>query len=382
MLADWSALDCAKKPKKLSTNGFLIDLEPDSGGFGVSMEPEKASEIFEECKTDKLRCWFDHFLGVFLQEIFGEVTFRPLPPMLEDGQCADLFKIFMAVRKKGGYIAVSKKGLWGLVTEESGLDLKLTAAVKLIYIKYLDPLDIWLDRYVMNDPGTSLSCSNSDLGDHLMDLKVEFKGFLSEIPDLKENDSDFTPFLSLTCDMDLEDDGKIKTTVLNSYGKKMTIDSGKNNIGTEKLSDYDVKCLMVDTDRIQKCAYDEGHFFPVLTKSVENDDEKSDKSESDGGKHFGSHDTDLMILDPETIEEGNLSNKRKRECLSGLLNWMTMVAKNTCDPDVGSLPDKSKWKSYGNSETWKQVLLAREAMFLKKNVDSGAEQHNWQVHVR
>jgi hypothetical protein len=52
---------------------------------------------------------------------------------------------------------------------------------------------------------------------------------------------------------------------------------------------------------------------------------------------------------------------------------------NPCDPAVGSLPEWSKWKSHGKEEMWKQVLLAREAIFLKRQLDSTAEQ--WQVYM-
>ncbi|KAK9743024.1 hypothetical protein RND81_03G212000 [Saponaria officinalis] len=60
------------------------------------------------------------------------------------------------------------------------------------------------------------------------------------------------------------------------------------------------------------------------------------------------------------------SHKRKRDWLSGMLQWMVNVAKNPVDLAIGEIPKSSKWASYGNDNRWKQVLLAREALFLKK----------------
>ncbi|GFZ16930.1 hypothetical protein Acr_26g0002000 [Actinidia rufa] len=63
----------------------------------------------------------------------------------------------------------------------------------------------------------------------------------------------------------------------------------------------------------------------------------------------------------------SFNQKRKRECNHRMLDWVIKVAKNPCDPEVGSLPEKPKWRCYGTEHLWKQVLLAREAIFLKRN---------------
>ncbi|KAL9234484.1 hypothetical protein vseg_009354 [Gypsophila vaccaria] len=68
------------------------------------------------------------------------------------------------------------------------------------------------------------------------------------------------------------------------------------------------------------------------------------------------------------------SQKRKRDGLSGMLEWMANVAKNPVDPAIGEIPDFRKWKSYGDDKSWKQVLLAREALSQKKNRARSAEQ--------
>ncbi|KAM0072316.1 putative ELM2 domain-containing protein [Helianthus debilis subsp. tardiflorus] len=70
--------------------------------------------------------------------------------------------------------------------------------------------------------------------------------------------------------------------------------------------------------------------------------------------------------------------KRKKECYLPMLDWVKRVASNPCDPVIGSLPESSKWKGYGNEHVWKQVLRAKEAMSLKVNVDSNVKQSFWQ----
>lgn len=66
----------------------------------------------------------------------------------------------------------------------------------------------------------------------------------------------------------------------------------------------------------------------------------------------------------------NVSNrKRKRECDQKLLHWIVEVAKDCCKLGVEPLPESCKWKSYGNDLIWKQVLLARENMILKRDGD-------------
>ncbi|KAL7592488.1 AT-rich interactive domain-containing protein 1 [Lactuca sativa] len=77
-------------------------------------------------------------------------------------------------------------------------------------------------------------------------------------------------------------------------------------------------------------------------------------------------------------EDNKLIRKRKKESYLTLLDWVKKVAINPCDPAIGSLPERSKWKAYGNEHLWKQVLLAKEAMCLKINDDSNSKQSIWQ----
>lgn len=68
---------------------------------------------------------------------------------------------------------------------------------------------------------------------------------------------------------------------------------------------------------------------------------------------------------------------------SGMLGWLMEVAKDPCDEKVGSLPEWSKWNCRGSQEMWKQVLLAREVLFVKRSdpVDSKWQVNEWHVFL-
>lgn len=331
MIADGSALDCVKilKPQK---NGLWFVLEPGSkgivvGGGGIS----------------ELRCSFDQFLGPFLKQIRGHNSYRPLPPMLGNGQCVDLFKLFLLVKEKGGYRTVSENVLWNLVAEESGLDSGVGSALKLVYIKYLDLLDRWLDRIFKDKKSHgSLSVCGDTSGRLLMELETEFKGFLPEILDQKMKDEEYPHF---------------------DLAKSESSFSGVENLYCNDEVKSDVK---VESEGGVKCVDD-------------NDEVKSSvKLELDLNRKCVDDDEDVMILDLNEVNEEVFTRKRKREYMLGMLNWVTTIAKNPCDPSIGKLPERSKWKLTGPGELWKQVLLVREALFLQRDVDLSAEQSIWQ----
>lgn len=93
------------------------------------------------------------------------------------------------------------------------------------------------------------------------------------------------------------------------------------------------------------------------------------------------------------IKDGNSENdqpsdedpdtrKRKRECYLDILNWLTNIAKNPCNPVVGSLPEMQKWKYYGSEQMWKKIILVREEMLLKRNADKTSQHSIWQVQIK
>lgn len=211
-----------------------------------------------------------------------------------------------------------------------------------------------------------------DDNEHLMEFQDEIKDFLAKVPDQKKKrkDEDF-PNLELefeevkSC---ADGEGLLaldsKTNVEKiSDSKKgvIVLDGDMNGVGDEKKAHIDLGECVVNLE-------DNGKLF-------ENDEIEGVVTRLDGGSKCD----DVVILDATNAEEGSFCRKRKRESLCGLLNWVVGVAKDPCDPAVGSVPEWSVWKSHGKEEMWKQVLLAREAIFLKRQVESSADQ--WQVYA-
>ncbi|GMI66831.1 AT-Rich Interacting Domain 1 [Hibiscus trionum] len=142
-----------------------------------------------------------------------------------------------------------------------------------------------------------------NLGGHLMELKAELKGFLMES---KKKDMEYS-----------------------RVGEKWV----KNEVENLQNGD-DLKGVTVDSVDDINCIYDD--------------------------------DDDDVIMDLNVDIINLSSHKRKRDSTWGMLDWVTEIAKNPCDSGFASLPERSKWKCYGSEKLWKQVLLFREAAFLRK----------------
>ncbi|XP_044491217.1 AT-rich interactive domain-containing protein 1 isoform X2 [Mangifera indica] len=395
MVANGSVIDCGQRTSKQK------NLE--AKGLGVAFEPS--------LEESKLQCNFDQFLRIFLREIYAQNSFQPLPPMLKDGQTVDLFKLFLVVRDKGGVDKVSKNGLWDLVAKETGLGLSASVSVKLVYAKYLDALERWLDRVAddkKDSKGNSID-TGSSLSGYLMELGGELKRFLSDskktdevFPRLEELDSENVDVCRNDDSMGVESKGLEKCvndeqtkhiSPVKRYVDTVEVvkfcDLKNTNIdleGDKNSFDFGDSCL--DDADTAKCVLD-------LSDSGERCNDEEVRSvivgESDGGKNCADSDKDgIVMLDSKFVEEKEESSsrvekkeersscKRKHGSTWKMLSWITGIAKNPCDSMVGSLPDKSKWKSYGNGELWKQVLSYREAVFFKRHVDSSAEQSTGQ----
>ncbi|XP_009628876.2 AT-rich interactive domain-containing protein 1-like [Nicotiana tomentosiformis] len=87
----------------------------------------------------------------------------------------------------------------------------------------------------------------------------------------------------------------------------------------------------------------------------------------------------MCVSERESVKEDCISRKRKRESYLDTVRWVSEVAKDPCDPAIGSLPERSKWEDYGDEVVWKQVLLVRAEMLLEKNVDTCAQYSAWQI---
>lgn len=328
-----------------------MDLEPGSKGYVKGGE------------KDEIKCLFNRFVSVFLKEICGSHCVRPLPPMLGNGQSVDLFKLYSVVREKGGYEVVSENGLWDSVAKVSGLDSGVAPALKLIYAKYLDTLDKWMQRTVKDrDSKGGFEDSETIQSVFMMDLESVSKGFSSENSEQEKKDGEHLQLDLEESKLNFTSGGKMCNG--GQVGSFVGLDEPKKN-----CSDKHFESSVVGDcgSRRKKCKNNEVQSFVQLdgNKKNDNDERIADVEE---------HDIDVKSV----VKEDGCNRKRKRECYLSLLDWVRMVAKDPCDPALGSLPERLKWKSFGNEQQWKQVLLARDVMLLKRNSDSSTEKSIWQ----
>ncbi|XP_016572676.1 uncharacterized protein LOC107870610 isoform X1 [Capsicum annuum] len=173
---------------------------------------------------------------------------------------------------------------------------------------------------------------------------------------------------------------------------------GKSNLDEEHLKFVDgtndslTKISMVEEDcisRKRKRAFDtidgeqlcdgvEARGFGGLNGSTEGFDGKSNLDSNVITRSVVYEEENLKFVDgtddsltkSSVVEEDCISRKRKRESYLDLVKWVSEVARNPCDPAIGILPERSKWKDYGTEVVWKQVLLMRDDMLLKRDVDT------------
>ncbi|CAA3006257.1 Hypothetical predicted protein [Olea europaea subsp. europaea] len=148
--------------------------------------------------------------------------------------------------------------------------------------------------------------------------------------------------------MDLESDFKVPQSGV-SYEKKKS---------TRRLFNDDESQGLVELDEDVKNAY-ENKSFQIF------DEEISEVEDGNG---------DDVEINSVAVDRDPTWRKRNRGCYLGMFKWINKVAKDPCDPAIGSLPERHKWKYYGCEELWKQVLLVREAMLLERMVDSSGQQ--------
>ncbi|XP_024935075.2 AT-rich interactive domain-containing protein 2 [Ziziphus jujuba] len=173
-MAGWSiltsrtVLDCDENVVSCRNNGSCKSVEDgvdDDNCDGYKVRP---------------RCIFDQVLSLFLKEVAEKGVLRPVPAMLGGGQQVDLFKLFRTVRDRGGHDRVSKKKLWASVAKKSGLSLGASAAVKLIYFKYVNELVKWF-RGMRKDRSLGNEQYGFDKNVQFLslELETEFRGLLS-----------------------------------------------------------------------------------------------------------------------------------------------------------------------------------------------------------
>ncbi|XP_047949323.1 AT-rich interactive domain-containing protein 1-like [Salvia hispanica] len=270
-----------------------------------------------------VNCTFTKFLKAFLEDVYGISCLRSLPPVIGEGQVVDLLKLKIVVKKRGGYCRVSENGLWSSVAADCGVDLRFSAALKLTYVKYLDSLDRWLRKIE----------------------KCREEG----VSDIVERYLDFSRFL-----IGLESDPKVFMSSKIERGDGFVVVKKREFEGNKGFVGIDVKGADDKWSNKNSVSDD----VNIISKG-----QSIDK---------GSDGDDLQV------DRDSISKKRKLECYTGTLNWIHKVGKDPTRVTVEPLPEGKKWKCYGSELPWKQILVIREAMLLKKNVNAGSQQSAWQ----
>ncbi|KAJ0967256.1 hypothetical protein J5N97_024173 [Dioscorea zingiberensis] len=280
---------------KLQSLGFCSDLSPSP------VDPSRHD----------LGLLFDRILFIFLGEIYCVPGIRPLPAMLGDGRPVDLFALYSAVTKKGGYSTVTAGRCWGAVAEEIGMDLSFASSLKLVYVKYLDGLERWLTKVLHES-------SAGERKELMVGLEKEVSGLILEALDEKNKECEPTPGSGSKRDQFL--------TPVRGAGRKL---------------EYDDPARKDDDDK-----YDD--------PARKDDDDKDDDN--------------VAVVKGSKVANGGLSSlKRKRENVMGMLNWVRNLAKKPHKLSSGrTLSNGSKSNVQSGSEFFNQTLQARKAMLLKK----------------
>ncbi|KAK7374302.1 hypothetical protein VNO80_07730 [Phaseolus coccineus] len=361
--------------------------------------------------------------------------------MMGNGEPLDLYKLFMVVKKKGGYDAVCKNRLWDLVGEEYGLGVKVGSSVELVYSKHLSTLETCL-KNVAGGKFAECGLEGDRVKFHKHLMKAHTESVLDESCEEEAGDKlerrecgcpdgrKFSGSNRVKCVKPVSNGVELESAYLGgskSCGSNSMKDKNSDSIGDEfdNVCDYLEERKLCGTNRVNGVNPDsnaakkvrrsgprlvdldmlEDHETgePIIVKfcgfntemdileefdeskllTVDASDAESDMLRlSDGSKSSNKDNDDgsdeVLILDPSSVDKEKFGHKRKRESMSEMLIWINSIAKNPCDPAVGSIPEKSKWKSCSSQEIWKQALLFREAVFLKKDFETVSEQLSWQ----
>ncbi|XP_071708119.1 AT-rich interactive domain-containing protein 2-like isoform X2 [Rutidosis leptorrhynchoides] len=322
--------------------------------------------------VNELRALFDQVLSFFLKEVsVNRNLFRPFPPKLGDGHHADLFKLFLTVRRIGSYELVSETNLWEFVARECGLEIELVASLKLIYIKYLEELDQWLFNGGFKDEEMEnlniglvekLDLLSRQLGKSIIDVEVvEFEdatkknegtsgfdrntiGMNLEFSRINDDDDDekFSLVDDKTCDLSPEVIKKVGFSMVNDEVKRNELSSNNvvKKMGLPRIADNDCVMLTANNDARRN----------VISYNVDSQKRK-------------------MKEEPLSISE--------------MLDWLTHTARNPHDPAV-KMSQSNMWNNDMTDKLRKQVLIARRVLFAELNVDSVNEacgsQKNQKMH--
>uniref|UniRef100_A0A7N0V001 ARID domain-containing protein n=1 Tax=Kalanchoe fedtschenkoi TaxID=63787 RepID=A0A7N0V001_KALFE len=107
-------------------------------------------KVKESRDVEEMRALFDQIISILCKNSIGgsgsgggddRDKVEPFPPLLSTGKGVDLFKLYQAVRARGGCIRVCRNGWWHRVAAELDVSDCSKRRLKPIYMKYLDELD-------------------------------------------------------------------------------------------------------------------------------------------------------------------------------------------------------------------------------------------------
>lgn len=133
-------------------------------------------------------------------------------------------------------------------------------------------------------------------------------------------------------------------------------------------------CRLVQVEKRKKLCLKDAKCSGFVKCNGDNDEKFSDK-DHDESDH-------LMVLNSSGDDKKEKDNKRKRESLSGLVKWLTEVAKHSDNPSIGVIGGPSMLKEHKEGkELWVQAIRAREMLLLRSHVNSNNEESLLQVKV-
>lgn len=127
------------------------------------------------------------------------------------------------------------------------------------------------------------------------------------------------------------------------------------------------------------------HFLTPVRDGGRRLKQEEEEEKSSGNGNGGDDDDEVVIIEPKVANGGESSSffkKRKRDALVGMLDWVLKVAKNPSDPTIGKVLSTDGGKDKAQRAVgvlYSQVLLARQAMFLKKIRNTDLDSPNLQV---
>ncbi|RRT61806.1 hypothetical protein B296_00036333, partial [Ensete ventricosum] len=213
------SLDVVEILRKLQSIGFCSDLD-----VPVS-----------ETSREKWSVLFDRILLAFSKEVDRNGGVRPLPAMVGTGHRVDLLKLYSLVQEMGGCDLVTENCAWASVAQALGLELGFGSSLKLVFFKYLDVIDRWLQTVSGKKVGGKLSGYKllgvgggcEAITDH---KKVDCQ---SPVPLGSKKDQFLSPFKGSECRSQLDTDGNDNCDFLISEARRVN-GGGLNRLKRER----------------------------------------------------------------------------------------------------------------------------------------------------